>query len=229
MSVFLPHTQKNNWCLDLASWIFSTFWHFNLKGHSLPPICMCDTVGAANYSESTTKHKCDTAQTCKYGKKTRYTSLPVTSLCFTLFLSFLFLSPAFLCPPAVFVMTYQHQASLRESSNPIIVKKHQQAVTGMCLALGYFSPVFWMSRSWRLFRGPALLQNNWAPILLGPCRQHISLNGVRAREEIEIIKVHICIFLENDSKAQGNALCRTESKLLFLPFLPLLIRLVHQP
>lgn len=85
-----------------------------------------------------------------------------------------------------------------------------------------------MSRSRCPFGGPALLQNDWAPILLGPCRQHISPSGVKAREEIEIIKVHICIFLENDSGAQGNTLCRAESKLLSPPFLPIVIKLMHQ-
>lgn len=74
-----------------------------------------------------------------------------------------------------------------------------------------------------LIEGPALMQNDWA------CRQHISLNGVKAREEIEIIKAHICIFLENDSEAQGNILCCAEPKLLSRPFLPLLITLMHQP
>lgn len=69
------------------------------------------------------------------------------------------------------------------------------------------------------------------PALLGPRQRHISLNGVKAREEIEIIKAHICIFLvkkKSDSEAQGNTLCRAEPKLLSLPFLPLLIRLMHR-
>lgn len=140
----------------------------------------------------------------------------------TVFFSF------YLLLPFGSLMSYQHHASLRESSSPIIVRLHQTAATGMYLALGSFTPVFWMSRSWRSFGGPALLQNDWAPILLGPCRQHISLNEVKAREEIEIIKVHICIFLENDSEALGNTLCRAEPKLLLPPFLPLLIRLMHQ-
>lgn len=103
----------------------------------------------------------------------------------------------------------------------------KKAVAGMCLASGYFTPVFWILRSWRSFRGPALLQNDRAPILLGTCRQRISLGRIKARKEIEIIKVHICIFLENDSKAQGNSLCRDEPQMLSPPFLPLLIRLMH--
>lgn len=162
-------------------------------------------------------------------KQTCFTYLPTMSLCsFSVCLS-LFLAPACFSLPSGSLMSYQHQTSRRKSSSPIIVKLHQTAAAGMCLALGYFAPVFWMSKSWRPFRGPVRLQNDWAPILLGSCRDHISLNEVKAREEIDIIKVYICIFLENDSVAQGNTLCRAEPKLLLPPFLPLLIRLIHQP
>lgn len=64
---------------------------------------MCDTVGAANYSESTTKHKCDTAQTCKYGKKntlhflTRNVPLLHSLSVLSLFISRFPLSPHCLC------------------------------------------------------------------------------------------------------------------------------------
>lgn len=51
---------------------------------------------------------------------------------------------------------------------------------------------------------------------------------VKVTYKIEIIKVHICISLENDSKAQGSTLCRADSKLLSPPFLPIVIKLMHQ-
>lgn len=45
-----------------SCWIFPTFWHFNLKGHSWLSSRICDAAGEANYSDRKTMQKRTTAQ-----------------------------------------------------------------------------------------------------------------------------------------------------------------------